>query len=66
MCDVCSRKGLTAELIKPFLRDGVDLKFITKSMGYPCDRIRISDNENSVDIIADGDEGGYFHFKVQQ
>lgn len=65
MCEVCERSKSLVDAIKPFLRDGVvavkerhdqrweDLFLVDTS--YPQGK--------TIKITADGDHGGYFHWK---
>lgn len=63
MCFVCEKQGKTIELIKPFLKEGVQIQF--KQL-EEWQEIWITDGNNDVLITADGDDGGYFHFAAEK
>ena len=65
MCNVCEQKGNTAEaMLRPFLKEGVEIEHDQiRTIHGKWEHIKLTYEGKSIVVTADGDAGGYFHFK---
>lgn len=67
MYEVCARKGKLAEAITPFLAPGVQAEYQGWHGHTKCERLWLKKSDGSyVEITADGDTNGYFHWKSEK
>jgi len=72
MCDRCTlREGLLSHVLRPYLKEGVDVCVSFDNIGQPigCEEIYLTDTATGkgITIIADRDEeGGKLHWETDE